>query len=63
MRLLLFGLIIAAAVYLLSEGSILFLPLLFFVPLGLFGARRRRRRGGFGMWSGSFGRGPRYGRW
>ena len=43
------GLAIAAAIYLLSAGHILFLPLLFFIPLGgLFGARRRSysRRGG-----------------
>ena len=33
---------IAAAIYLLSAGHVLFLPLLFFIPLGgLFGRRRR----------------------
>jgi hypothetical protein len=46
MRLFVIGLVIAAAIYLLSAGHILFLPLLFFIPLGLFGGRRRRR--GFG---------------
>jgi hypothetical protein len=57
MRLLLFGLLIAAAIYLLSAGHILFLPLLLFIPLGgLFGRRNRGyRRGGL------FG-GPRYSR-
>ena len=53
MRLLVFGLLIAAAIYLISGGHVLFLPLLLFIPLGgLFGRRRRgydgnRRRGGF----------------
>jgi hypothetical protein len=56
MRLLVIGLLIAAAVYLLSAGHILFLPLLFIVPLGLFGGSRRRSRGGV------FG-GPRTSRW
>ena len=42
MRLLLSGLAIAAAVYLISGGHILFLPLLFAFPLGLFAHRRRR---------------------
>jgi hypothetical protein len=51
MRLFLWGLVIAGAIYLLSNGHILFLPLLFFIPLGgLFGRRRRtptyQRRGG-----------------
>jgi hypothetical protein len=46
MRLLLFGVMIAAAIYLLSAGHVLFLPLLFFLPLGgLFGRRRRRTTG------------------
>jgi hypothetical protein len=56
MRLFLWGLVIAAAIYLLSAGHILFLPLLFFIPLGgLFGRRNRRpRRGGLLT--------PRYGR-
>jgi hypothetical protein len=49
MRLFLWGLAIAAAIYLLSAGHILFLPLLFFIPLGgLFGRRRRRGGGLFG---------------
>ena len=42
MRLLIIGLLVAAAIYLLSAGHILFLPLLFVLPLGLFGGRRRR---------------------
>jgi hypothetical protein len=55
MRLFLWGLVIAAAIYLLSAGHVLFLPLLFFIPLGgLFGRRRRYSRGGFF--------GPRYSR-
>jgi hypothetical protein len=41
MRFLVIGLLVAATVYLLSAGHILFLPLLFVLPLGLFGARRR----------------------
>ena len=45
MRLLVIGLLVAAAIYLLSAGHILFLPLLFVLPLGLFGGRRRRQRG------------------
>ena len=56
-RLFLWGLVIAAAIYLLSAGHILFLPLLFFIPLGgLFGRRRRTSSRGtlFG--------GPRYSR-
>jgi hypothetical protein len=54
MRLLVFGLLFAAAIYLLTAGHVLFLPLLLFLPLGgLFGRRRRGygndrgRRGGF----------------
>ena len=47
MRLFLWGLVIAAAIYLLSAGHVLFLPLLFFIPLGgMFGRRRRRTYGG-----------------
>lgn len=49
MRLLIIGVAIAAVIYLVSDGSILFLPLLFLLPLGLFGARRRRR-GYSGRW-------------
>jgi hypothetical protein len=43
MRLLVLGLVIAGAIFLLTSGHVLFLPLLFVFPLGLFGARRRRR--------------------
>jgi len=49
MRLLFIGLLVAAAIYLLSAGHILFLPLLFFLPLGLFGGRRRQRGYGGGL--------------
>ena len=42
MRFLLVGLMIALAVYLISGGHVLFLPLLFFLPLGLFSFGRRR---------------------
>jgi hypothetical protein len=43
MRLFLWGLVIAAAIYLLTQGHVLFLPLLFFIPLGgMFGRRRTR---------------------
>jgi len=48
MRFFLWGIAIAVAIYLLSAGHILFLPLLFFLPLGgMLGGRRRRRRAGF----------------
>jgi hypothetical protein len=40
--LLLIGLFIAVAVYLISAGHVLFLPLLLVLPLGFFGSRRRR---------------------
>lgn len=40
-RLLLGGLVLAVVIYLVSGGH--FLPLLFALPLGLFGRRRRRR--------------------
>jgi hypothetical protein len=43
-RFLILGLLIAVAVYLISAGHVLFLPLLFVVPLGFFGRRRRRTR-------------------
>jgi len=44
MRFALFGLLLAAAVFLISGGHVLFLPLLFLLPLGgLFTHRRRRR--------------------
>jgi hypothetical protein len=56
MRLFIWALAIAVAIYLLSAGHILFLPLLFFIPLGgLFGRRSRGySRGGLF--------GPRYSR-
>jgi hypothetical protein len=43
MRFLVIGLAIAIAVYLLSAGHVVFLPLLLILPLGFFGGRRRRR--------------------
>jgi hypothetical protein len=49
MRLFVIGLLVAAAIYLLSAGHILFVPLLFFIPLGMFG----RRRGWGGAFSGN----------
>lgn len=46
MRFAFYGLVIAAAVFLISGGHILFLPLFFLLPLGgLFGHRRR-----YGRW-------------
>jgi hypothetical protein len=57
MRLFLWGLVIALAIYLLSAGHVLFLPLLFFIPLGgMFGRRRR-------TWGGGFSGPRRYSRW
>ncbi len=45
MRFALYGLLIAAAIFVVSGGHVLFLPLLFLLPLGgLFGHRRRSRR-------------------
>lgn len=45
MRFALYGLVIAALVFLVSGGHVLFLPLFFLLPLGgLFGHRRRNRR-------------------
>jgi hypothetical protein len=38
------GIAVAVAVYLVSGGRILFLPLLLILPLGLLFARRRRYR-------------------
>jgi hypothetical protein len=35
--------LVAVAIYLISGGHVLFLPLLFVLPLGLFSFRRRRR--------------------
>ena len=47
MRLLILGVVVAAAVYLITGGHVLFLPLLLVLPLGgaLFGSRKRERRG------------------
>lgn len=45
MRFALFGLILAAAIFVFSGGHVLFLPLFFLLPLGgLFGHRRRYGR-------------------
>ncbi len=45
MRFAFYGLAIAAAIFLISGGHVLFLPLLFLLPLGgLFGRRRRDQR-------------------
>jgi hypothetical protein len=45
MRFALYGLLFAAAIFLISGGHVLFLPLFFLLPLGgLFGHRRRDRR-------------------
>ncbi|HEY2656858.1 MAG TPA: hypothetical protein VGI55_13785 [Solirubrobacteraceae bacterium] len=42
MRFLLYGLLFAALVFLISDGHLVFLPLFFLLPLGgLFGHRRR----------------------
>jgi hypothetical protein len=44
MRFALWGLVLAAVVFILSGGHVLFLPLFFLLPLGgLLGHRRRRR--------------------
>jgi hypothetical protein len=43
--LLLLGLAVAAIVFLVSGGHLLFLPLLLIFPLGFFGFGRRRRGG------------------
>jgi hypothetical protein len=42
--LLLAGLAIAALVYLLTGGHVIFLPILLVLPLGLLASSRRRRR-------------------
>jgi uncharacterized membrane protein YccC len=44
---LLAGVVIALVVYLATGGHVIFLPLFFLLPLGLFalGGRRRRTRG------------------
>jgi hypothetical protein len=45
MRYALFGLLLAALLFVISGGHLLFLPLFFVLPLGgLFGGRRRSRR-------------------
>ena len=46
MRFILFGLLIAVAIFALSGGHVLFLPLLFLLPLGggLFHRRARSYR-------------------
>jgi hypothetical protein len=47
-RFALYGLILAAVIFLATGGHVLFLPLFFLLPFGgLFGHRRRRRRRGF----------------
>jgi hypothetical protein len=44
-RFALIGLVVALAIFALSGGHVLFLPLFFLLPLGgLFGHRRRYRR-------------------
>ncbi|MBV9198033.1 MAG: hypothetical protein JO168_28215 [Solirubrobacterales bacterium] len=45
MRFALYGLLLAAAIFVLSGGHVIFLPLFFVLPLGaLFGHRRRYGR-------------------
>jgi hypothetical protein len=45
MRFALWGLVLAAVVFIASGGHVLFLPLFFILPLGgLLSHRRRRRR-------------------
>ena len=45
MRFALIGLLIAAGIFAISGGNLLFLPLFFLLPIGgLFGHRRRYRR-------------------
>lgn len=43
MRLFLVGLLVAVTIFLVTDGHVLFLPLLFLLPLGFMGGRRRRR--------------------
>lgn len=44
MRFVAFGLLLAAVLFVVSGGHMVFLPLFFVLPLGgLFGHRRRRR--------------------
>lgn len=42
MRILLIAVAVAVAIYLVTGGHVLFLPLLLFLPLGFAGRRRRR---------------------
>jgi hypothetical protein len=44
MRLLLLGLLVALIIYAVSDGHVLFLPLLLLLPFGFFGRRRDHRR-------------------
>jgi hypothetical protein len=44
LTLLLLGLAVAAIIFAATGGHVLFLPLLFVLPLGLFGLGRRRDR-------------------
>ncbi len=45
MRFAFYGLLIAALIFVVTGGHVLFLPLFFLLPLGgLFGHRRRYRR-------------------
>ncbi len=44
MRLVLFGLLIAALIFIVSGGHLLFLSLFFLLPMGGFLGHRRRRR-------------------
>ncbi len=44
MRLVILGLLVAAVVFVVSGGHLLFLPLFFLLPLGGFFGRRRGRR-------------------
>jgi hypothetical protein len=45
MRFALWGLVLAAAIFIISGGHVVFLPLFFLLPLGgLLGHRRRHRR-------------------
>jgi hypothetical protein len=44
MRFLLIGLAVALILFVVTGGHLIFLPLFFVLPLGLFGFRRRRDR-------------------
>jgi hypothetical protein len=67
MRFALYGLLLAAVLFVITGGHLVFLPLFFMVPLGgLFGHRRRGTyglRGGFGPRRGGYGRRGGFGRW